>query len=65
MLKMILKEMQREKREEMRRKEREEKARKNWIAQINKNAVQPTLKPHPTKQQLDLLVKFLRKEKVV
>ena len=61
MLKMILKELERGKKEERKQREREEKARQNWIAQINKTVVQPTLKPQPTKQQTELLIKFLRK----
>lgn len=65
MLKMILKEIQREKREETRRKEREEKARKNWITQINKNAVQPAVKNNQTDEQIEKILNLFRKVKVI
>ena len=64
-LKMIIKEMNREKKEKERQQRAYEKERENWMKEINATATQPTLKPKEDPIKLEKLKKFLRKELVV
>ena len=63
-LKIIIKEMNREKKEKERQQRANEKERANWMKEINRAVKQPTLRPVEDKEKIEKLKKFLSKHRV-
>ncbi len=62
-LNMIIKEMRRQDKEEKRRHDKMQRDHDRMIAQINKQAKQPTLRTVEDKEKIEKLKKFLAKHK--
>lgn len=63
-LKMIIKEMNRERKEKERQQRAYEKEKEKWIKEVNRTAKQPTLRTVEDKEKIEKLKKFLAKHKI-
>ena len=63
-LNIIIKEMRRQDKEEKRKQREREKAHDRMIAQINKQAKQPSIRTVEDKEKIEKLKRFLAKHKV-